>query len=684
MSQAGSLILCGILCGFGLHIRRRAGREAQAKEEAERALDRERRALEKRVEDRTRELRQEVEERRRAEELNRGQKQVLEMLASPEAQPTEEILRHLTATIASQRRSWECALHLLDGDGKTLRLVASSEVSDRLEHYLATIARDFPDAPESKACTLGEMYIVEKMTDVRRPWSEFLVANGILSAWSVPIQRDASGAYGGTFTVYTRLQSTPSPRDLEMIETAAKLAALVIDHRRIHAELVHNAYQDPLTGLPNRRAGEESIQDALEQASKAGESFALLWIDLDRFKRINDQHGHSAGDYVLRRVADRIRSHPHVAGMAARMGGDEFLVLLVRKDVIDTAPQIAQDLLSSIAEPITYGGATLAVTASIGISVFPRDGNAMDLLERNADAAMYRAKAAGTGSCIYSPAMSAEMQQSLEIEEALDAAIEREYLHVAFQPVYTSAGSLVGFEALLRFRHPTLGNVPPSRFIPIAEETRRIIPIGNWVLREACRQLRTWHAAGLPWVRMAVNISAIQFVRDDFADVVAAVLAEFNIPPMFLTLELTESVVMEDYRSVVRQMTLLKVLGVRIAMDDFGTGYSSLSYLHKLPIDILKIDRSFMERLPEPDGTRPIVEAIISMGRHLGLTIVAEGVETALQHMILKEAGCDAVQGYLFARPMGSQDAEKCLRSGVAAVLTEVITPPQPGCALAN
>lgn len=668
LAQESALILCGVLCVFGFQIRRRAAREALGKEEAERALERERRALERRIEDRTRELRMEVEERRRAEEFNRGQKQVLEMLASRANRPTEEILLHLTATLAAQRRTWECALHLLNREDQMLHLAASSEVSERLGRYLATIVRDFLDAPESKACVLGEAHVIEDMRDVRRPWSEFLIANGIFSAWSVPFRASESSEVVGTLTIYSRLQGAPLPRELEMSETAARLAVLVIEHRRIHAELVNNAYQDALTGLPNRRAGEQALETAVQQSRSSGEPFAVLWIDLDRFKRVNDQHGHSAGDHVLCTVAERLRQNPNVIGTAARMGGDEFLVLLAGAAASARAPEIAQQLLGEISQPMRLGNRTFSISASIGICTYPRDGNAIELLERNADAAMYRAKAEGSGSCIYSPAMSTEVQQSIELEEALSVAIDNNFLRVFYQPVYAAAGALRGFEALLRFTHPNLGDIPPSRFIPLAEKTRRIISIGSWALREVCRQLKTWQTAGLPWVRMSVNISAIQFMRDDFAETVAGTLAEFGISAERLTLELTESVLMEDRPAVIRQMGLLKSLGVRIAMDDFGTGYSSLSYLHQLPIDVLKIDRSFVERLQDADGTRPIVEAIISMARHLGLTVVAEGVETQQQYAILRQAGCDAVQGFLFARPMPPQKAEEYLTAHQAPV----------------
>lgn len=668
-AQIGSLLMCAVLSGLGLRIRYRLGREALRREEAERELSRERRALENRIEHRTTELRQEVEERRRAEELNRGQKQVLEMLARPGEQKTEDILCTLARTVAGQRRVWQCTLHLVDRKTKTLRLAGSSELDEKLRRNLLSLGTDLADAPESRACASGEVCIVEKMTEVRRPWSELLVANGIFAAWSLPFRADASGDVTGTVTIYSRLQYTPTPRDLELLETAANLAALVVEHRRIHGELVDHAYRDVLTGLPNRRAGELAISTMIEQAARHAESLAVLWIDLDRFKRINDQFGHEAGDIMLREVAQRLRAHTAERGSAARMGGDEFLVLVPGLASSAQASEIAEELAEAIAQPIDVGTGVLSVSGSVGISLFPRDGSAMDILQRNADVAMYRAKAAGSGICIYSPAMDDETKETLAIEAALREAIDREAIdpqmfELVYQPVYRNPRELGGFEALLRFHHPKLGNVSPARFIPIAEEMRLIDPIGTWVLEKVVCQLKQWQEIGAPPVRVSVNISALQFVRDDFAETVAETLARCGVGAEFLTLELTESAVMDDYKAVVRQMNLLRALGVSLAIDDFGTGHSSLSYLHKLPIDVLKIDRSFVERLDTPESTRPIVEAVISMARHLDLMTVAEGVETGEQRRILLQAGCSVFQGYLFGRPMRAADAEGLLLAG--------------------
>ncbi|MFZ1013613.1 MAG: EAL domain-containing protein, partial [Terracidiphilus sp.] len=594
--QGLALVACAGLYGVSLRQRARAARDAREKLAVELALER-------RVEERTRELRQEVEDRRRIEHLNRGQKQILEMLADPGDLNTEDILQHLAGVVASRNQGWECAIHLVERNGKLLHLAANSEVAERLKGYLENVGTEYPDTPECQACASGETHIVEHLGEFGLGWSEALVSAGIFSAWALPFCAHGSTRLAGTLTVYSRAHCKPTARELEMVESTAKLAGLVVEHRRLRAELVHNAYRDALTGLPNRRAGVQAMESAIQKAGRHKEAVAIVWIDINRFKRVNDQYGHDAGDHVLRTVAERLRRNPLSSGAVARMGEDEFLVVIPGTvDSLDTV-EISRRLGAAIAKPIYAGASKIALSTSIGVCLYPQDGANADLLESHADFAMYRAKSSGEPYCIFSPAMSEEAREALEIEEGLGVALEKNYLRLAYQPLYSHEGELTGFEALLRFQHPQLGNIAPARFIPVAEDTRLILPIGNWVLREACKQLKAWQQAGLPNVRMAVNISALQFARDDFADTVASIFTECRLNPEHLILELTESVIMEDYTAVVRQMNLLRQCGVHIAMDDFGTGYSSLSYIHRIPVDVLKIDRSFIEKLSEPEGT---------------------------------------------------------------------------------
>lgn len=658
------LLLCCLLGVLVVTFRTRAARESARRKQAELDLEREKGSLQQRIQEQAPELSRGAEEGRRAESLTRGLRHVFDMLADPRQPKTEDILRHLALSVAGQERGWVCSLHLLDGPGKTLRLAASSGVDDNLRQYLASIGTDFPDAPEGQACYSGKTFVAEKMAEIGRRWSELLAANGIVSAWSAPFR--IKDKLAGALTVYCRLESSPSPRDLELTEAAAGLAGMIVEHRSIHDELAHTAHQDALTGLPNRHGGVLELERALDRAQQRKEPLSLFWIDLERFRRINDQHGHVAGDEFLGAMARRLGSHPLVNGNLARMGGDEFLALIPGAAAADGAASVCRQLLDSISAPIATSAGVLSVSGNIGVCCYPRDGMHSQNLERNAEFALHRAKSTGASFCIFSPTMSEEVSESLELDEELAVAIENNYLRVVYQPIYSCDGSLNGFETLLRFRSTKLGEVSPVRFIPKAEKTGMIVPIGEWVLRQACRQLRSWHAAGFTRVRVSVNVSAVQIARSDFAETVAGIVKECAVPPESLTLELTETAVMDNADAAARQMFLLKERGLRIALDDFGTGYSSLSYLHKLPIDVLKIDKSFVDRIAEAGGTRTIVEAVIAMARHLGQYVVAEGVETREQQIILQEAGCDALQGYLLGRPMPPEDAG----ARVAAAMT--------------
>ena len=671
--QGWSVVVLIAVLGIGLRAFLVSGSEVKRRRLAEAELRVEQASLEGRIEARTAELRTEVEVRSRAEERNRRQKRVLELLAN--RAPLEEIFSELTASVAVQRQSWESAIHLVDSSNKSLQLIASSRVSERLEHYLRTIAVDFQDAPESAAWTTGKSRFIGSMNLERRPWSEFLVSNGIRSTWSLPLLEGDSGAVG-TLTVYSRLFGLPGNEDREILDSAARLAELVVDVHRMNRELLRKAYQDELTGIANRRAGDIRLHEAIAQARSQNESFAVLSIDLDRFKRINDILGHDCGDQVLVEVSKRIAAHPLVLGALARMGGDEFLVLLGPCSSEEQAYPVVKELLAAIAEPIKLSDNMTTVGASIGIVMFPRDGDTPDQLKRHADAAMYQAKRRGIGWCAFSSAMREEVNRATSIEEglreALDPAAPQGMLDVHYQPIYHAAGNLAGMEALLRFHHPRLGSISPVQFIPIAEETNLIIPLGRWVLLQVCMQIVAWRACGFPPLRISVNISAIQWVREDFVEVVKKVIEESGATADALTLELTESVMMQNTDRALRHMRELHKMGVRLAMDDFGTGYSSLSYLHKLPLDSLKVDRSFIARLGLSNDSRAIVVSIVSLAHSLGIITVAEGVETDAQRRMLTEMGCDAMQGFLFAKPMTSREASNLLW-GIPAL--------QPACA---
>jgi diguanylate cyclase (GGDEF)-like protein len=656
-------IACLLIVFSGLsafRLRRHLRREELARFLMESELNRERAALEERVQVRTAALEAEVKERQRAERLNRGRNRMLEMVARNE--PVLDILKVLVETVAEFRSTWTCAVHTLDS--RSLKLMASSGLNDKMRQHLRSISASFAGAPESVALMAKEPYLIEDLGAEHLPWSELLRANGLLSVWTAPFFASDSDALG-TLSVYTRLRWKPSSTDLEMLEMASHMAALVMEKSRLQAQLIDHAYHDSLTGLPNRRLARDRITNAINRAARSSQGLAVLWIDLDRFKQINDQYGHSVGDAVLQKTAQRLSGRLRASDTLARMGGDEFMVLLEGTPSRDAAETIATHLLEALSLPMQIDELELAITASIGVSLYPEDGQTGDSLSQHADQAMYAAKFGCGGICSFTPEMDREPAERRELEAELKQALETgEGFSVAYQPTCLPDGTLRGFEALVRFRSPRLGNLSPGDFIPISEENGFIVPLGEWVLREACRQSREWQDGGYPPVSMSVNISALQFAREDFADTVAQILEETGQPAEMLILELTESIVMNDFTESARQMERLKLLGIRIAIDDFGTGYSSLSCLHRLPIDVLKIDRSFIQHMHETDGTGPIVEAVLSMAHTLGLGVVAEGVETAAQLNTLHKGGCDVIQGFFFSRPVQPVAAAEFIRSG--------------------
>jgi len=645
--------------GYGIRLHRRMRREELARFSIELELNTERAALEKRVQARTAALEAEARERERAERLNRGRNHTLEMLARNES--TTDILQALSGTVAEYRSTWLCVFHSVEGN--SLKLVASSGLNEKMMQHLRSISANFTGAPESIALASGRPHMILDLGEEHKPWSELLRANGLLSVWSAPFFAPQAAALG-TLTVYTLLKWEPSSADIEMLEMACHMAALVLERSGLQAQLIDHAYHDSLTGLPNRRMARDRLSNAINRTARTGQGMCVLWLDLDRFKQINDQFGHPVGDAVLQKTALRLSDRLRTSDTLARMGGDEFMVILEGVSSREVAEAVATDLLVALSAPLQVEELELSITASIGVSVYPEDGETGDSLAQHADQAMYAAKFACCGVRSFSPEMDREPAERRELEAELSRALETGGFTVAYQPLCLPDGTLCGFEALLRFHSPRLGNVPPCEFIPIAEAAQLIVPLGEWVLREVCRQSREWQDAGYPVASIAVNISALQFARDDFANTVALILAESGHPPDMLVLELTESIVMHDFAESARQMERLKRLGVRIAIDDFGTGYSSLSYLHRLPIDVLKIDRSFMETLNEPEGTRPIVKAVLSMAHTLGLRVVAEGVETAEQLSTLEQHGCDAIQGYYFSKPVNSDAAAVFLQSG--------------------
>ncbi len=440
----------------------------------------------------------------------------------------------------------------------------------------------------------------------------------------------------------------------------------ITERRRAEETIKHLAYHDGLTDLPNRSLFEDRLAVALAQARRKKQMSAVMFLDLDRFKVVNDTVGHALGDRLLQGVAERLMGLVRDGDTVARVGGDEFTLLLPDVAGPEDTVEVAERILDALRQPWVLNGHEFRITTSIGIAMYPNDGEDVESLLRNADTAMYRAKDGGRDNYkLYTPTMNARIAERLALENSLRHGLERGEFVVYYQPqVDISSGRIVGMEALVRWQHPERGLISPAEFIPVAEETGLIVPLGAWVLRTACAQNTAWQEAGVPPMRMAVNLSARQFQLRDLIDTVAQVLEETGLDPQFLQLEITEGVAMQDVEFTVMMLRELREMGVQIAMDDFGTGHSSLSYLKRFPINILRIDQSFVRDLTVDPDDASIASTVIMMAHNLKLKVIAEGVETEDQLAFLRERKCDEMQGYLFSKPAPAEAFEAMLRQG--------------------
>ncbi|MFZ3322795.1 MAG: EAL domain-containing protein [Usitatibacter sp.] len=443
----------------------------------------------------------------------------------------------------------------------------------------------------------------------------------------------------------------------------SKTAQMASSLREANAELQRLVLHDTLTKLPNRLLLEDRVQQAVQDCRRSEGRCAVLFVDLDRFKTLNDSLGHFAGDSVLRAVAERLRSTVREEDTVSRLGGDEFVVLLKHVANSDDAREVARKIIEALARPIMLDGHELRLGASIGISVFPDHGHDSARLIANADAAMYHVKKAGRSNfAFFTTEMSTYFPKRLALENELRAGIEKAQFVVHYQPkVDMRNGRVMGMEALVRWRHPERGLVPPLEFIPFAEETGLIVPLGNWVLHEACRQTRAWQDRGIDGLVMAVNISGVQFQQPDLVESVADALELAGLDARYLELEITESVIMQNAPEAIGMLEQLHRMGVSLSIDDFGTGYSSLNYLKRFPIDKLKIDQSFIRDISADADDAAIVQAIIAMAHGLRLRVVAEGVENEKQLDFLRALDNDEYQGFHYSKPLSPRDVEQLL-----------------------
>lgn len=597
-------------------------------------------------------------ERDRLQNLEKNRNRVLEMVAENESIAT--ILEEVVRLAEAQCPGALCSLLLLKDEMLTWA-AAPGFPSDALR-----LLKPYRVLRDTAGLAVAEVARGTVLWDDVREcpfWADRAqVASqlGIVSCRSTPIL-SGDGMLLGMLALHYKAAQPRDESDTELLEAASRLAARALEQRGFTERLEFQARHDSLTGLPNRSYFMELLEAALLDAAERSGSLAVLFIDLDRFKQINDILGHAMGDRLLKEVGQRLKRLLTEDDLAGRMGGDEFTIVLTRQPDEQAAVLASQEFLNAFRAPHQIEDNELFVTASIGVALFPRHGQTVAELLRNADLAMYHAKNTGKNDVVVFRAKdhTASLER-LRLENALRRALEHQEFELLYQPVVSMNGKVDGLEALLTWRHPIYGSISPKQFIPIAEETGLIIDIGSWVIQRACLEAASWHKAGYR-ARISVNVSALQFERRDFLETVAASLALSKLTPDCLELELTESYIMKDLPQAAARLTQIRNLGVSIAIDDFGTGYSSLSYLNKLPVDALKIDQSFLRNLHEPEGSLAVIQSIVRMAHSMDLDVVAEGVETRAELDLVRVLGCDKVQGHVYGPARRRDEVEALL-----------------------
>ncbi len=542
-------------------------------------------------------------------------------------------------------QEWECKAREVT---PTARDLPSKELRDSLPFILANIAEHAKEARDWDSVPKVSQNGARSHAEHRWNWGFTLT--------------EVTREYGILRTIILKRLS-PRISELTTEELVYLFGALddaVVESVKTYVsisrrKLEYLATHDSLTGLPNRALLIDRLAQELAHAERNGEGIALMYLDLDLFKEVNDLLGHTAGDDLLKQVAERLQACVRRSDTVCRVGGDEFIILLTELEAMDYLSELGAKVASRLRAAFDIDGNTVEVSTSVGISVFPEDGQDPETLIKHADTAMYQAKSLGRNNVqFFAREMNRQATERRELQDDLRNALSARQLSLHFQPqIELATGRVLGAEVLLRWKHPRLGQVPPMRFIPIAEESRDImISIGDWVLEEACRQARIWLDAGYPPVRMSVNISVMQLRSEALVEHVARVLQHYRLPAKQLQLELTESVLMSDVAGAAEQVRALEKMGVRIAVDDFGTGYSSLSYLKDLPVDELKIDQSFVHDISTDPDKAAIVIAVIRMGQSLNLRVIAEGVEDERAVAFLSANGCEGAQGYYYGKPV--------------------------------
>ncbi|WP_051207255.1 putative bifunctional diguanylate cyclase/phosphodiesterase [Saccharospirillum impatiens] len=609
----------------------------------------------------TRDLKEEISQRKRVEAMRNGQYDVLELIAAHA--PLNAILRQLAHWVEAQGHVGLASILLLDDSGLSIgQCIAPSLPED---YNNALLGVDI--GPKVGSCGTA-MYLNQsvEVTDIATDplWDDYrdlAMGFGLRACWSSPITTQSNQVVG-SFAIYYREVQGPSDEQRALIATAVHLAGIAMDRARAEARIQYMAHHDELTGLPNRALLLDRIDGAIESARRRQSRTAVLMIDLDRFKHVNDSLGHQTGDVLLKEVAGRLNRCVRSSDTIARLGGDEFVICLPDIGFDTTASTVAAKVMHELEALFYVRNQTLKLGASIGISLFPEDGDSANDLLRTADTAMYSAKKSGRGQyCYFTHELNQAAHEHLVLLSQLQHAIRNDEFELFYQPLYRlSDNRLTGAEALLRWNHPQRGVLAPGEFMYLLEEHGLMVEVGHWVLQTACAQSAAWHQQGLS-CRVSVNLAADQFYRGNVLKSVKTALEASGLPASGLLLEFTETVLLHHSDSIIAIMHQLKRLGVQLSLDDFGTGYSSLSYLHRFPVDQLKIDRSFISGIDQHSSAMNIVTSIVQLASSLGIQSVAEGLETQAQLHALARLECDFGQGYVLGYPMPASEFGRIL-----------------------
>ncbi|THD44595.1 MAG: EAL domain-containing protein [Bradyrhizobium sp.] len=601
--------------------------------------------------------------RRLEDALRDEQAKILEMIAM--SAPLGDVLEHLVLLMESQFKGIAGSILLVDETGSRLRHGAAPSLPDTYAKAIDGLRIGPKVGPCGTAAYRREAVVVaDIMTDPL--WGDYkslAAEHGLRSCWATPILSH-QGAVLGTFAMYSKEVREPSDAELRLVDVATRIAGIAIERKLAEDRIHFMANHDALTGLPNRTLLEDRLSQAMLHARRDDRWVTALFTDIDNFKFVNDSLGHNAGDELLKTIAKRMSDCIRATDTVVRLGGDEFVIVLSDQPKnADTISQTVRKLQATISAPIRLEDHDVTITVSIGIASYPDDGDDVDTLLGNADAAMYRAKEIGRDNFqFYTPELNTKAHSKFLLQEELRAAVARSEFVLHYQPqVDLRTGRVFAVEALVRWNHPRLGLVPPLKFIPIAEESGLIVPIGDWVLNEACRQNKAWQDAGLPPIAVCVNVSARQFREGNLVAQVTNALTQTGLDAKYLEIEVTESLIMQDLDLAIATMTDLQRLGVELSIDDFGTGYSSLSALKTFPVSRLKIDKSFIDGLLANENDKAVTSAVISLGQKLNLRVIAEGVENDAQATLLRNINCDEMQGYLFSKPLPAKGVEELL-----------------------